>query len=182
MALMTPETACWDGGNAHRLDVAASNKPAATMRGMSWYFIRGLNVSLAQLHQLAGATLGATCGRSSRDLGVLLPIARAGLHGCVLLDERRDGEHRRFARCFRPSQLRELLHHARAGGECAVLLRRGKRGILGRLFAAGVRAGCGSASQPRKSLLRTRTGRNGAIAQGIGGAEYLPGTRRDAQG
>ena len=92
IALTTPRSEWVRGGIAHKFDVAASIKPAATVIRMKFGFINGLHASLARLHQLAGTTLGCACGRSSRERGMLLPITGAGPYRCVLLDERRDRE------------------------------------------------------------------------------------------
>src|SRR5690349_19452756 len=104
---MTPETVCCRGGDAQTLDVAASSKPAATVRRIRSDFIHCLDLSPAQLHQLTGATLGRASGGSSRKRGVLLPITRAGLRRRVLLYEGCDSELRLEA--SRAGQFGELL-------------------------------------------------------------------------
>jgi hypothetical protein len=78
----------------------------------------------------------------------------------------------------RAGQFRKLLQHARAGGEGPVLFHL----VQGGRSAARFRSRRGGARQPGKGFLCPRAGRDGAIVQGIGGAEYLAGTRRDVQG
>jgi len=87
MASTTPLIECWRGGNAQPLFVAASSKPAATVRGMKFGFMDSFHPLLAQFHQFGSPALGRAIfwpGVTARQRGELFPCARTGRHGGVL--------------------------------------------------------------------------------------------------